>query len=226
MDKILDVREMAPKERHPMIFDTFKALKPAESFILINDHEPRPLLYQFQNEHDGEFEWWPLEQGPDAWRVAIAKREMPGPHRTVTDFFQTDHKRLDGIFEKFKDALRMQKFEEAASRFREFSLGLRRHMKAEEEILFPVFEDKTGMHESGPTAVMRMDHKDIRELLDKIINATDAQDEKTASDGAYSLFNILSDHNMKEEHILYPETDSFLSEDERAQMLKKTQALP
>ena len=49
MDKILDVREMAPKERHPMIFDTFNALKPAESFILINDHEPRPLLYQFQN---------------------------------------------------------------------------------------------------------------------------------------------------------------------------------
>ncbi len=44
MDKILDVREMAPKYRHPRIFDTFKALGPGESFILINDHEPRPLL--------------------------------------------------------------------------------------------------------------------------------------------------------------------------------------
>lgn len=226
MDKILDVREMAPKDRHPRIFDAFKALGPGDAFILINDHEPRPLLYQFQAEHDGEFEWWPLEQGPLAWRVVVAKRETPGTHRTLTDFFQTDHRRLDAIFDRFKDAIRVKKFEAAASAFREFRLGLTRHIRAEEEILFPVFEDKTGMHDAGPTAVMRMDHKDIKELMDKIVNAADAKDEKTATDSAQAIFNILSDHNMKEEHILYPETDSFLSDAERAQVIKKAQTLP
>ena len=226
MDKILDVREMAPKDRHPRIFDAFKALGPGESFILINDHEPRPLLYQFQAEHDGEFEWWPLEQGPQAWRVVVAKREKMDMHRALTDFFQTDHRRLDAIFDRFKDAIRAKKFEEAASAFREFRLGLTRHIRAEEEILFPVFEDKTGMHDAGPTAVMRMDHKDIKELMDKIVNAADAKDEKTAVDSAQVIFNILADHNMKEEHILYPETDSFLSDAERSQVIKKAQTLP
>ena len=226
MVTILDVRGAAPKDRHPRIFDTFRALGPGDSFILINDHEPRPLLYQFQAEHDGEFEWWPLEQGPQAWRVVVAKRESPAQRRTVTDFFQTDHRRLDAIFDRFKDAVRGRKFEEAASAFREFRLGLTRHIRAEEEILFPVFEDKTGMRDAGPTAVMRMDHKDIKELMDKIVNAADAKDEKTAVDCAEALFNILVDHNMKEEHILYPETDSFLSDAERSQVIKKTQTLP
>ncbi len=226
MVTILDVREMAPKDRHSRIFDTFTALGPGDSFILINDHEPRPLLYQFQAEHDGEFEWWPLEQGPRAWRVVVAKRETPDTHRTLTDFFQTDHRRLDAIFDRFKDDIRVQKFEEAAATFREFRLGLTRHIKAEEEILFPVFEEKTGMHDAGPTAVMKMDHKDIKELMDKIVNAADAKDEKTAVDCAGALFNILSDHNMKEEHILYPETDSFLSDAERVKVIKKAQTAP
>ena len=40
-EKTLDVRDMVPKERHPMIFDTFKALGLGESFVLVNDHDPK-----------------------------------------------------------------------------------------------------------------------------------------------------------------------------------------
>ena len=162
--KILDVRELAPPERHPRIMETFAGLGPGESFVLVNDHEPRPLLYQFQIEHDGEFEWWPLERGPGAWRVMIEKRENQDPNRTVTDYLQTDHRRLDGILERFQEEVNENKWAEASRDFREFSLGLKRHINAEEEILFPLFEEKTGMHDAGPTAVMRMEHKDIKEL--------------------------------------------------------------
>ena len=122
--KILDVREMAPKERHPMIFNTFKGLEAGESFILVNDHEPKPLLYQFQAEHDGEFEWWTLEQGPKEWRVEITKREFKEPDRTITDFFQTDHRRLDAIVERFRDSADASRWEDASREFREFSRGL------------------------------------------------------------------------------------------------------
>lgn len=224
MGKILDVREMVPKDRHSTIFATFRDLEPGGSFILVNDHEPKPLLYQFQAEHDGEFEWWPLEQGPQAWRVRIVKREAAGTDRTITDYLQTDHRRLDGIMENFQDALRAQRWEDASSDFREFVLGLRRHIRIEEEILFPVFEEKTGMIDAGPTFVMKMEHKEINELLDRILSATDGHDASMATEAAGALINILMDHNMKEEHILYPESDAFISDTERAQIIKKAQA--
>lgn len=225
MEKILDAREMAPKERHPRIFGTFKELKPGEAFILINDHEPNPLLYQFQAEQHGGFDWWVLEQGPQAWRVEIAKREVNDPKRTVTEFLQTDHKRLDAIFGKFLKDVKEKRWDEAAKGFREFRIGLKRHIRAEEDILFPVFEEKTGMSEGGPTAVMRMEHQEIQELLDKILAAADAKNDAQTADAASRIVNILMDHNMKEEHILYPESDEFLSETERSEVVKKAQLL-
>jgi len=221
----LDVREMVPRDRHSRIFETFGALKPGESFVLVNDHEPRPLLYQLQAEHDGEFDWWPLEQGPLAWRVEIAKRTEPDPKRTVTEFLQTDHRRLDAIFERFQQAIKQNRWETASKDFRELSTGLKRHIKIEEEILFPVFEEKTGMFNGGPTAVMRMEHTEIKDLLDKVLASTDAREASKAVDGYNALILILADHNMKEEHILYPESDSFLTDDERTAVVKKAQAL-
>lgn len=72
--KTLDVRIIPPREKHPTIFQTFEALEPGDSFILLNDHDPLPLRYQFQFEHEDEFEWTYLEQGPAVWRVEIGKR--------------------------------------------------------------------------------------------------------------------------------------------------------
>lgn len=224
MGNILDVRDMVPKERHSKIFETFKNLRPGEFFVLVNDHEPKPLLYQFQSEHDGEFDWWPLEQGPEAWRVAIARREEANPNRTVTEYLESDHRRLDDIFSRFQDSVKARRWEDALNDFKEFNLGLRRHIKVEEEILFPLFEEKTGMIDSGPTFVMKMEHTEIKGLLDKILENTAALDDSKVSNASYGLLNILGDHNMKEEHILYPESDSFLSESERIQVIKKSQA--
>lgn len=223
MAQILDVREMAPKDRHPQIFEAFKSLRPGETFILVNDHEPKPLLYQFQAEHAGEFDWWPLEQGPKAWRVAVARRIETDPNRTITEYLQTDHKRLDVIFNAVLEAVKTGQWTEAASSWAEFSLGLKRHIKIEEELLFPAFEEKTGMTDAGPTFVMKMEHTDIKELIDKITAAAAGKDSEGISNATYTLANILADHNMKEEHILYPESDSFLTDSERAQIIKKAQ---
>lgn len=69
----LDIRSIPPKNRHPLIFDRFEALKTDESFVLVNDHDPKPLYYQFQAERTGQFTWEYLEQGPQAWRVRIGR---------------------------------------------------------------------------------------------------------------------------------------------------------
>ena len=39
-DSSLDVRQVIPRERHPLVFRTFETLKPDEDFILIADHDP------------------------------------------------------------------------------------------------------------------------------------------------------------------------------------------
>lgn len=69
----LDVRQIPPPQKHPTIFQTFESLSPGQSFILINDHDPKPLYYQFANEHQGQFTWEYLEQGPEVWRVQIGR---------------------------------------------------------------------------------------------------------------------------------------------------------
>jgi uncharacterized protein (DUF2249 family) len=71
--RVLDVRAIPPREKHPAIFETFNALEPGGSFVLVNDHDPKPLRYQFEYEHAGEFGWEYLEEGPVVWRVEISR---------------------------------------------------------------------------------------------------------------------------------------------------------
>ncbi|MGC8463664.1 MAG: DUF2249 domain-containing protein [Acidimicrobiales bacterium] len=72
-DAVLDVRALAPAQRHEKIFVTYGALGPGTAFVLVNDHDPKPLRYQFEAEHQGEFTWDVLEAGPTVWRVRIGR---------------------------------------------------------------------------------------------------------------------------------------------------------
>jgi uncharacterized protein (DUF2249 family) len=72
-DQTLDVREIAPRERHPLIFTTFDNLTPGQAFLLVNDHDPKPLYYQFMAERTGKVGWDYLEQGPEVWQVRISR---------------------------------------------------------------------------------------------------------------------------------------------------------
>lgn len=70
---ILDVRSLIPAERHRRIFATYEALAAGEKFELVNEHDPKPLYYQFDAEHHGAFSWRYLAQGPEVWRVEIGR---------------------------------------------------------------------------------------------------------------------------------------------------------
>jgi len=72
-DAVLDVRALAPAQRHEKIFATYGALGAATAFVLVNDHDPKPLRYQFEAEHAGRFTWEVLEAGPTVWRVRIGR---------------------------------------------------------------------------------------------------------------------------------------------------------
>ncbi|QHS21718.1 DUF2249 domain-containing protein [Virgibacillus sp. MSP4-1] len=66
--------EIEPRIRHPKIFEAFDGLQSGEVMKLVNDHDPRPLQYQFMMEREGEFTWEYLQEGPDLWKVAIGKK--------------------------------------------------------------------------------------------------------------------------------------------------------
>ena len=72
----LDVRALPPAQRHALIFNTYAALPSGGAFILVNDHDPKPLYYQFQAERPGEVSWEYLDQGPEVWRVCIGRQGL------------------------------------------------------------------------------------------------------------------------------------------------------
>jgi uncharacterized protein (DUF2249 family) len=72
-DTTLDVRSEPPARRHELIFDSFAALAAGDGFELVNDHDPKPLYYQLEAEHTGDFSWEYREEGPEVWRVRIGR---------------------------------------------------------------------------------------------------------------------------------------------------------
>lgn len=74
----LDVRSLVPAQRHETIFERIDQLAFGVSFVLINDHDPKPLYYQLEAEYPNQFSWDYLEKGPAVWRVEIGRRPKPG----------------------------------------------------------------------------------------------------------------------------------------------------
>lgn len=72
----LFVPDLQPALKHPTIFRKFDALTEGESFVIINDHDPKPLYYQLLAERGNIFSWEYLEQGPEIWKVYIKKNEV------------------------------------------------------------------------------------------------------------------------------------------------------
>lgn len=164
----------------------------------------------------------------------------------IAEFMSRDHQRLDGIFADFhkeSDGARARRL------FSQFESGLSAHIAWEEEILFPPFEERTGMKESGPTAVMRVEHQRIRELLQSIREAIAGGDRRVylrvpetgqlqsitvkgeidrerVAASANDLVDVLLAHNYKEEQVLYLWLNRTLAEGERSALLNRIQSPP
>ena len=70
---IVHATEYPPQQKHKVIFNTYNELKESESMLLVNDHDPVPLRFQFESMHAGKFSWEYIEQGPDTFQVKIKK---------------------------------------------------------------------------------------------------------------------------------------------------------
>ncbi|MEK7293800.1 MAG: hemerythrin domain-containing protein [Nitrospirota bacterium] len=144
--------------------------------------------------------------------------------KPITELMEQDHDRLDGLFKEFQSA-KIGDGAKATQAFSEFKRGLQRHIIWEEEFLFPRFEEQTGMSEEGPTAVMRLEHRRIKELLDGMHDRVAAGSVDT-DEYEHELQDVLMVHNTKEEAVLYPAIDRCVSAQEAAELIAAMKALP
>ena len=101
-DAVFDVRPIPGRVKHAQIFERWFNLPVGGYFVLLNDHDPVPLRYQFEAEFPGAMLWEYLERGPEEFRVKITKRQPvtghapappvratpPPPVRATTDIVQ------------------------------------------------------------------------------------------------------------------------------------------
>lgn len=144
--------------------------------------------------------------------------------KTIYSFYAHDHDELDGYLKKFQE-LKRRNYLQAKEYFKKFKFGLQKHIVWEEEILFPLFENKTGLKNSGPTEVMRFEHRQIKEALENLHKKVQRHDPNSDQE-EQSLINLLEVHNYKEESILYPAIDRSVSDEERGNVFGQMEQTP
>ncbi|MDH5184275.1 MAG: hemerythrin domain-containing protein [Gammaproteobacteria bacterium] len=128
---------------------------------------------------------------------------------TITAYMSNDHKSCDDIFTDMESAAHSGDWERATQLWHSFHHDLERHLKREEEQLFPAFEAQNGM-QGGPTSVMRHEHEQMRGLMAQIALAVTNNDVDELLGQTETLLILMQQHNAKEEQVLYPMMDRVL----------------
>ena len=128
-------------------------------------------------------------------------------------FFAQDHRDCDARWADVEELLDTDDIEMARAAWQKFNTSMRRHLAMEEEVLFPAFDARSGMAGGGPVAVMKMEHQQMRGLLDQIGGAVESGDAGEAMDIGDTLLMLVQQHNVKEEGMLYPMAENMLAGD-------------
>lgn len=130
----------------------------------------------------------------------------------VSDTMNRHHKQCDEAFARAEAMAAAGNWPNLERDFATFLRGIENHIRLEEEVLFPAFEEKTGMA-GGPTAIMRMEHEQMRGMFAQMRAAIEAKDREHYLGVGETLLILLQQHNMKEESMLYPMLDQALGEE-------------
>jgi len=123
--------------------------------------------------------------------------------QTLTQIMTDHHQHCDDLFAEVETQVHHGAWPAAESAYQRLAEGIEWHFQAEENRLFPSLEEATGFTD-GPTAVMREEHAQLRELMDTCREALAGRDASGYASHAETLLILLQQHNAKEENILYP----------------------
>jgi iron-sulfur cluster repair protein YtfE (RIC family) len=125
---------------------------------------------------------------------------------TITENMSADHRRCDELFAEAEAFVSKGDWSQGKEKFSAFREATEHHFSMEEEILFPSFEQRTGIS-MGPTQVMRMEHIQMRQLFSEMEHAVEAGDGERYLGLSETLMMLMQQHNMKEEQMLYRMVD-------------------
>jgi len=129
---------------------------------------------------------------------------------SISDFLVPDHKRCDSLFATAEAAAANDDWDKTEAEFNCFRDAQVHHFDMEERVMFPAFEERTGMRH-GPTEVMRSEHRQMIALLNQMSNAIAREDTNAYLGDADTLLIIMQQHNVKEEQMLYQMADQALA---------------
>jgi hemerythrin-like domain-containing protein len=138
---------------------------------------------------------------------------MSDSSQGLVEFFTLDHRRCDSSWVEVEAAAEAGDADAVKESWRTFQSGLLKHLRMEEDVLFPAFEQATGMTDGGPTFVMRSEHDQMRGLLEQMDAAAAGDDHQELVDLGDTLLMLIQQHNQKEENMLYPMAERSLSSD-------------
>ena len=136
---------------------------------------------------------------------------MSETSQSLRAFFTDDHRRIDDKWAEVETAAQAGDVDAETESWRAFQDQLLRHLRMEEEVMFPAFEQATGMTDGGPTFVMRSEHDQMRGLIEQMGAAVDGNDYDELVDLGDTLLMLIQQHNQKEEHMLYPMAEQVLT---------------
>lgn len=137
---------------------------------------------------------------------------------SIQQVMTADHKKCDKLYVEAEASVANNNWDAAEQQASEFIENLLAHFNHEEHILFPAFEDATGMRH-GPTEMMRHEHDQIKLLLVELETSLKDKNQDRYLGLSETLMIFMQQHNMKEEQILYPMIDSDCAD--RAEELTK-----
>ena len=140
----------------------------------------------------------------------------------ISDFMRDEHRHCDDAFAKVEQAVNEGDFKKAFTHFEDFMIDTLKHFDKEEEILFPAFEAAT-LSTEGPTYVMKLEHNQVRGLLEQMKDALDKGDKDRFFSVAAASLKKQQQHNMKEEQMLYAMCDQVL-EEQAKELVEKMKA--
>ncbi len=136
----------------------------------------------------------------------------------ISSTFTNQHRQCDAMFADAEAAVAAGNWQQAEQDFSAFAESMECHLGNEEEILFPAFEEKTGMS-GGPTMIMRGEHVQIRGLIAEMKGDIEQQAADHYLGISETLLILMQQHNAKEEQMLYVMCDRMLGHDEAGQVL-------
>ncbi len=129
---------------------------------------------------------------------------------TISEFLAPDHQLCDNLFAAAEADVAQGDWDKAATGFLRFQNALKHHFAMEEEVMFPAFEESTGIAQ-GPTSMMRSEHQQMICMLNLMSAAVARKDKASYLGDADTLLIIMQQHNMKEEQMLYQMADRALA---------------